>query len=98
MTDSQVAETIRSQINSLNRFAFASWGAKDLVATDNALWFMARGSNGRYTKIMITLTPADLYRVQAGKLNRKTFEFKYTADVDGIYADQLVSVIDGIVK
>ena len=33
-----------------------------------------------------------------GKLNKKTFEFKYTEDVDGVYADQLVDVIGGMIK
>ena len=94
----QIAETILEQIKATNKWALASWGAKDFINADGALWFSARGSNGRYIKIMVTLTPADLYHVQTGKLNRKTLEFKHMADVDGVYGDQLVDVIDGMVK
>lgn len=76
------AQNILEQLGG-NRF-LAMTGAKNLVNTGVGLQFDAGGK-----KLVITLDADDTYTVQAGKLNRKTFEFVYSHNLSDVYADEL---------
>ena len=80
-----IAQTIKSQLGD-NKFV-AMTGAKNFVDIGNGLQFDVAGK-----KMIISLNHDDTYRVQYGKLNRKTFVFEYMKDVPMVYADCLKAV------
>lgn len=104
---SNVAQTILSQIKAIDRRALPAWGAKDFVSSSSAaniggvkvghngyLQMTVRG--GKFMgKIIIGLSGLDLYDIAAFKI--RLAEVKLVKHVEGIYADQLVEVLDGII-
>lgn len=88
----KTAQTILDQLGG-NRFIVMT-GAKQLVDHGNALSFRLKSNfakNG-INSVKITLTPADLYDVEFGKIARD--KYKEVATVDGIYWDQLAEVFE----
>ncbi len=81
---SQIAHTIAQQLGG-NRF-LAMTGAL-LIAGENALTIKA----ARRT-IVITLTPADTYLVEALKVNRRTFEVTRNVIAEDAYAEDLQGI------
>ena len=85
-----VADTIAAQIG--NR-AFFMLGAKNLLASERALTFKVGKNDKRVTHVRVTLTPADVYRVEF--LRVVGLKAPVTlADVEGVYADGLRQVIE----
>jgi hypothetical protein len=88
-----VAATIRDQIKALDWRAFFAWGAKEFVDMGDGLKFKTTGLVKWKGYVYIKYDEnADLYNVQffrIRKLNMIT-----DLEVNGIYWDQLVQVID----
>jgi hypothetical protein len=88
-----VAQTIRQQINAIDRAAFMSWGVKQMVANTNGLQFKSSGMTRwkgwvdvKYNEFT-DLYDIDFFRIRAGKL---IMDLK----VVDIYAEDLVNIID----
>lgn len=83
-----VANTIREQIG---HKAFFMLGAKDLVASENALQFRIRGSRV-CNSIRVELDPSDTYRVEFWKIHAG--KSTKVAEVEDVYVDSLHQVIE----
>lgn len=88
-----IAQTIRQQINAIDRSAFFAWGVKEMVANTNGLQFKSTGMcrwkgwvDVKYNE-GTDLYDIDFFRIRAGilKMDRK---------VADVFAEDLVSVID----
>jgi hypothetical protein len=88
-----VAQTIRQQINAIDRMAFFAWGVKEMIANTNGLQFKSTGMvrwkgwvDVKYNE-GTDLYDIDFFRIRAGKLimDRK---------VTDIFAEDLVATID----
>ena len=89
-----IAQTIRQQINSIDRSAFFAWGVKEMIANTNGLQFKSTGMakwkgwvDVKYNE-GTDLYDIDFFRIRAGKLimDRKATD---------VFAEDLVRVIDG---
>lgn len=89
-TSTEIATEIVNQINRLDFFARARWGVKMMLTDGNTLQLEA----SRSRKIRITLDASDTYTIEIGKYVRRTFTYSVLQTESGIYADQLVRVID----
>lgn len=86
----QVANTIRAQIGERALFMV---GAKNLCGSADALTFKVGRNAKKVTHIRVTLTPADVYRVEF--LKCRGFDPVVTiADRDNVYAESLNAVIE----
>ena len=83
-----VAQTIADQIGGK---ALYMLGAKNLIDHGDALSLRVRGSR-TVNYIKVTLTPADLYDVEFGKVHGTSYKVKATEE--GIYADMLHDSIE----
>ncbi len=90
-----IAKTIHEQINMLEPWALARYGAKQLRAMPEAdgrlggLMFKCSGVKiKRGGLCTIELMPNDLYKITVGRLSK--FEFKKTFEADGVFAEDLV--------
>lgn len=90
----QVAETIRRQINAIDRMAFAAWGAKHFVVNDRSLTFSTSGSVRWKGKVTIKLNERDLYDVRFTKLGRY-LDIKEDVVHTDVFVEGLVQLIDG---
>ena len=88
-----VAQTILDQIRGMDKWALGSWGAKDLVATSNGgLRFKTSGMVKWKGFVSIELNASDLYDVKFQRVRKH--EAITDKEVNGVYFDQLVEVID----
>ena len=83
-----VANTIREQIGHRALFML---GEKNLIDHGDALSFRIRGSKA-VNYIKITLTPADLYDIEFGKVWGSKYTVKST--VESYYVDMLHTAIE----
>ena len=86
-----VGTTIRNQISASDKWAFGSWGSKDMLAIDGGLQFKTSGMVSWKGAVRVTYDEAqDLYNVsfQRMRVNSKIEEIK------GVYVEDLVRVID----
>ena len=91
-----VAQTILSQIKTLDPMALFAWGAKGLANTGNGLQFKTTGMTPFKGFVRITLDEGkDLYVIEFLKVTKK--EVKVVKSVEDVYAEDLVSVIDNFV-
>lgn len=94
----KIAQTIKNQIMAQDYWALARWGANSYVGSEKGrfLMFKCSGCNIlRGGKIRITLVPGmDLYRVELFRI--KGVDFKLISSFEGIYFDQLVEIIEGM--
>lgn len=91
-----VAQIILDQIKAIDPMARFAWGTKDMVNTGNGLKFKTSGMVKWKGYVHITLDEAqDLYNIDFFKL-RKT-EIVYTSQLKGVFAEDLVNLIDEIV-
>lgn len=82
------AQTILAQLGG-NRFS-AMTGAKNFVGGDDMLQFdLGRGAKNKANKVRVTLTTADLYRLDFYRYNGRTFECPVVDTVDGVFAEDL---------
>lgn len=85
---SQIAETIQAQ---LGHKALYMLGAKNFATNGNDLCFRIRGSKA-VNYIKITLTPADLYDMEFGKI--WGHNYKVVETCEGVYADMMHQLIE----
>ncbi len=91
------ANTILEQIRAQDPKAIWAWGAKDFVNMGNGLKFRTSGLTPWKGHIYIRYNAGqDLYDVQFYRLKRN-MEIQVDKEVESVYADQLVEVIDGFV-
>lgn len=90
-----VATIIRDQIHAMDPSAMPAWGAKDLIAFENGLQFKTSGLVKNKGLVRITLNASDLYDVEFGKIRK--FEFTQLQNVEDVFVEDLISVIDEMV-
>lgn len=90
MTDLTVANTILDQLG--GRRFIAMTGAKNFVGSETSLSMTLPGSltKGRINKLRITLTPDDLYTVEAFVFRK--YELIPKGTTEGVYTDSLRGV------
>lgn len=90
MTNLTVANTILDQLG--GRRFIAMTGAKNFVGSEMSLSMTLPGSltKGRINKLRITLTPDDLYKVEAFVFRK--YELIPKGTIEGVYADSLRGV------
>jgi hypothetical protein len=92
-----IAKTILSQIKTLDPMAFFAWGAKDFVNMGNGLKFKTSGMVEWKGYVYVKYDEGrDLYDVIFAKIRKA--EWIVQKEVNGIYFDQLVEIIDNQVK
>jgi len=91
-----VAEIIRDQIRAQDRMVFAAWGAKEFVNMGKGLKFKVGGMARYKGYVYVKLDEgADLYNIDFFRI--RNLEVKVDKAVEGVYADQLVEIIDDYV-
>jgi hypothetical protein len=91
-----VAQTILSQIKTLDRTAMIAWGAKDLVNMNDGLKFKTSGMTKWKGYVYVKYNEgSDLYDIDFFRI--RGVDVKYDKQAKGIYAEDLVWVIDGVV-
>ena len=89
-----IAKTILAQIKIADPWAMGAWGAKQLVAKEDGLQFKTSGMVKWKGIVQVIYDAAlDLYNVEFGRIRK--YEYKVDKKIAGVYADQLVEVIDG---
>lgn len=97
MSNPEVAKTIMSQINTLDRWAFGAWGARQFVYGDNFIQFKCSGTKikrGGIATIELDYGK-DLYNIKLQRVYN--FEVTTLNEIEGIYADQLVEILDSYI-
>ena len=96
MSSKEVAIKIIDQINTLDKHALGSWGYRSIVYSNDSIEFHVNGSKTRPgARIKIKLTAGDLYDIDLYRVVNTNVV--YDERLVGIFADQLVEVIDGLV-
>jgi hypothetical protein len=91
-----VAQTILSQIKTLDPMALPAWGAKDLMNMGDGLKFKTSGMTPWKGFVYVKYNPVpDLYEVQFLRIRK--MEVKMDKVVQDVYAEDLVSIIDKFV-
>jgi hypothetical protein len=89
-----VAKIILDQIKALDKWAMGSWGAKDLMNMGDGLKFKTSGMVKWKGYVYVKYDEGqDLYNVIFGRVRK--LEWKVDKQVDGVFAEDLVNVIDG---
>lgn len=90
------AQIIVSQIKALDRRAFMAWGAREFVNMGTGLKFKTSGLVRWKGYVYIKYDAgADLYDVDFFQIRK--VEIKYKKQLTGVYAEDLVSIIDEVV-
>ena len=93
MTDMTIAKTILQQIKTIDPWAMGAWGAKNLVAKNDGLQFKSSGMVKWKGIVQVIYDEVlDLYNVEFGRIRK--YEYKIDKKLNGVYADQLVEVIN----
>ena len=95
MTNNQeVAKTIIAQMGGFGKLK-AMVGANNIVSIDKGVMFSFKGSKVA-NKVVIDLTPMDLYDVKFYKINMKNIDTSMIpVDViEGAYFDMLISIFE----
>ncbi len=93
-TDTQIAQTIATQIG---RSALFMIGARNLVASENALTLKLGRNEKSVTHLRFTLDPTDTYTVEAIRVGRApNFKITDLENVSGVYFDQLRTAIESL--
>ena len=95
-TDLTIAKTIMAQIKTIDRMALMAWGAKNFIGSEDGIAFDVNGPKHR-GRITIKLNDMDLYDIQAGHMNRRTFDWIVDAEESDVYVEDLVRFLDGII-
>jgi len=92
----QIAQTIVKQLKTADAWAMASWGANELIALEDGLQFKVKGSNIKSGgRVQIRLNAADTYDIRLIRVRGSSV--KEVGSADGVYADQLVDILDGLI-
>ena len=90
------AQIILSQIKTLDPRALFAWGAKDLMNMGDGLKFKTSGMTPWKGYVYVKYNSGtDLYEIQFFRFRK--MEVKYDKVVEDVFAEDLVSVIDGFV-
>ena len=88
-----VANTILHQLRCIDPMCLPAWGAKQLMNMGDGLKFKTSGMVKWKGYVLIELDEArDLYNITFGRVRK--YEWKVDKKVEGVYADQLVEIID----
>lgn len=91
-----VARTILDQIKTLDRFALGAWGAKEFVNMGDGLKFKTSGMTPYKGYVYVKYDHgSDLYNVEFFRIRK--CEVKVDKKVEGVYAEDLVDIIDRFV-
>lgn len=89
----KIAQTILSQIKTLDPRAMMAWGAKDLISMGDGLKFKTSGLTRWKGYVYIKyIESADLYQIQFFRF--RNMEVKYDSVVNNVFAEDLVDIID----
>jgi hypothetical protein len=89
-----IATIIRDQIRALDRNALMAWGAKDLVAMNDGLKFKTSGLVKWKGYVYVKYDEGqDLYNVIFARIRK--LDWKVEKEVNGVFVEDLVSIIDG---
>ena len=90
----EIANTIIAQMGGVGKLKMFV-GAHDFVYTESGVMFGYKGST-KSNKIVIDLTPMDLYDVKFFKINMRNIEKSLTPvdTIDGAYNDMLIDVFE----
>lgn len=92
-----VAQTILSQIKTLDPIALFAWGAKEFINMGDGLKFKTSGMVGWKGYVYVKYDEGlDLYNVIFAKIHK--YEWVVKKEVNGVYFDQLIDIIDEQVK
>ena len=88
-----IAQTILTQIKTLDPMAMTAWGAKDLIAMNDGLKFKTSGMVKWKGYVYIQYNHGqDLYDIIFAKIRK--YEWKEEKKVTGVFFDQLINIID----
>lgn len=91
-----IAKTILSQIKTIDPMATFAWGAKDFVNMGDGLKFKTSGMVKWKGYVYVKYNhDTDLYDIQFYRL--RNCEIKTDKNMIGIYAEDLVNIIDSVV-
>lgn len=91
-----IAQTILSQIKTLDRLALMAWGTKEMMNTGDGLKFKTSGLVRWKGYVHIRYDSGqDLYNIDFFKIRNRSL--KYTKRVDGVFAEDMVRIIDEVV-
>ena len=91
-----VAQTILSQIKTLDSRALFAWGARDMIDMGNGIKFKTSGMTPYKGYVYIKYNEGnDLYDIQFFRI--RNMLVTYDQKVNSVYAENLVSVIDDFV-
>jgi len=91
-----IAVIIRDQIKAIDPRALWAWGAKDLVNMGDGLKFKSSGMAKWKGYVYVKYNEGkDLYDIDFFKI--RGIDVKYVKKLEGIYVEDLVSVIDEVV-
>jgi hypothetical protein len=91
----EMSRTIIAQISDLDFWARARWGVKEMIllaGREDATVGVQFNCTKRI-KIIVKLDADDTYSIEIGRLVGR-FDYTKRAERDGVYAEQLVKVID----
>lgn len=97
MSNLAVANEILRQIKAADKWFLGAVAAKNMLGGENELRFnIGRNPKVSYAKVIIELdVGADLYNVVVGRVRKGAW--KEIERVEGVFCDQLVPVLDGII-
>lgn len=89
-----VAQIILGQIKALDKWALGAWGAKDLMNMGDGLKFKTGGMVKWKGYVYVKYDEGqDLYNVIFARIRK--MEWKVDKEVNGVFAEDLVRIIDG---
>lgn len=92
-----IAKTILNQIKTIDPWALAAWGAKDLVALQDGLQFKVGGLAEFKGYVTVKYNyGTDLYSLEFFRLRKG--ERKVVQSLEDVYAEDLVRLIDITVR
>lgn len=90
------AQIILSQIKAIDPMAMFAWGAKDLVNMGSGLKFKTSGMTPWKGHVYVKYNEgSDLYDIEFFRI--RTGEIKVDNKVEGVFAEDLVQIIDNFV-
>jgi hypothetical protein len=91
-----IAQTILSQIKQLDGSALSVWGAKEFVNMGNGLKFKSSGMVKWKGYVYVKYDEGqDLYNIDFFKV--RNAQIKYAEQLEGVFVEDMVRLIDGVV-
>lgn len=91
-----IAQTIVQQIKAQDKWAMASWGANELVALEDGIQFRVKGAHVKSGgRVQVRLNATDTYDIRLIRV--RGMNVKELGSADGVYVDQLVDILDGLI-